>query len=349
MIYSSKQCFLYELQMSVDLVHLLFAIVSYVSLIILLREMVGPFHNDLVALTFLAFLQFLHLMLLILALCLQLSTLFCLYFGDRFLHSDSRFDFKHSFRIACLISSLSGSIVFCKVGAGFCNSTPFFFYLLDNTGMKTNAIRDKIYVPFLAIFFALVIAIQVSIERRKRKLIIADKLSKITASLAVNRLQFALTALQINTTVKDEKDLNIHKSSPCICFAENEKKNLRKNKHFEQKSFDSFTHKIFLRKFVGEKQKNLKKIPESQRVYSIQIEVKPSSFVIDFNYLSNFSQVKHQCVKRTQSCPEFTSLPNLGRHLRTPNSRKDIKQTRTLSIFLMIPTLMFFAQCFTWH
>ncbi len=121
--------------MSVDLhvVHLLFAITSFVILIILLREIVGPFHNVFVALTFLAFLQFLHLMLLILALCLQLSTLSYLYLGDRFLHSVIRFDFKHSYRIACFISSLSGSIFCCKVGAGFCNSTPFFFYLLDNT------------------------------------------------------------------------------------------------------------------------------------------------------------------------------------------------------------------------
>jgi hypothetical protein len=117
--------------------------------------------------------------------------------------------------------------------------------------MKTSAIRDKICVPFLAIFFILVISIQILIERRKRKLIIADKLSKITASLAVNRLQFALPALQINTPIKEAKNLNIYKSSPCICFAENE---MRKNKHFGQKSFDSFTHKIFSKKFVGEKQ-----------------------------------------------------------------------------------------------
>ena len=208
--------------MSVDLVHLLFAIVSYVILIILLREIVGPFHNVFVALTFLTLLQFLHLMLLL----LQLSTLSYLYLGDTFLHSNIRFYFKHSYRIACFISSLSGSIFCCKVGAGFCNSTPLFFYLLDNTGMKTSAIRDKICVPFLAIFLILMIAIQISIERRKRKLTIADKLAKITASLAGNRLQFALTALQINTPIKDAKNLNIHNSSPCICFAENE---MRKN------------------------------------------------------------------------------------------------------------------------
>jgi hypothetical protein len=82
--------------------------------------------------------------------------------------------------------------------------------------MKTNAIRDKICVPFLAIFLILVIAIQISIEGRKRKLTVTDKLAKITASLAGNRLQFALTALQINTPINDAKNLNIHKSSLCI-------------------------------------------------------------------------------------------------------------------------------------
>ncbi len=182
--------------------------------------------------------------------------------------------------------------------------------------MKTNAIRDKICVPFLAIFLILVIAIQISIEGRKRKLTVTDKLAKITASLAGNRLQFALTALQINTPINDAKNLNIHKSSLCIWFTENEMKN---NKNFGQKSFDSFTHKIFSNKFVGEKQNNLKKNPRFQKVFSFQIEVKPSSCVIDFETLSHICQVKHQSLKRTQSCPEFT---NFGRHLRKPNSNK---------------------------
>jgi hypothetical protein len=61
------------------------------------------------------------------------------------------------------------------------------------------------------------------------------------------------------------------------------------------------------------------------------------------NDLSHICQVKHQSLKITQSCPEFTSLPNFGRHLRKPNLKnKVLKQTRALSIFLMIPTLMLF-------
>ena len=328
--------------MSFDLVCVLLSIVLYVCLSVILREIVGPFHSVFVSLSVLAFLQLLHLMLLITALTVQLSSLSYLYFGDRFMSSAS-FDFKRIYRIGVLILSLSGTILFCKIGAGFCNSTPFFFYFLDNTGMKTDAIRDMVYVPFLATFFILVTAIQVFIERRKRKLTIADKLSKTVASSAVNRLKFAFMALHLKTPIEEkDKNFEIYKSSPCVCYEEEKMKQKENDKRIGQKSFDSFTHKIFSRKFVGERQNKTKKNPKSQTVYSIQIEVNPSTTFIKFDELPNFTQVRCKSLKKSNSCPEFKSLPDLSRNSRKLNLKKLLKQTRALSIFLMIPTMMLF-------
>jgi hypothetical protein len=187
-----KNCKVLTNRICSDLVKTVFLLVSFICSSVIICQLMGSFYNIIIVQMIMFLFQELHFLILIIALTLQLTTLFFLFFGEKIISGNKR-GVKCVYRISTLFTSLFGTFYFCAKESGFCSKIPLYYYFLDDTAHQQK--RDYVYSNIVVVNLVLILILQLAIQWQKRQLNHEDKLATITANSAKNRLRFVYSMM----------------------------------------------------------------------------------------------------------------------------------------------------------
>ena len=317
-------------QISADLALALFIFISSACWSIIYRELNGPFKNDNVILFIAAVIQEAHFLLLIIALCLQITTFLFFFFGQKMISwNKSQF---HMYRILALTTSIAGTVYYCKQKTGLFAKIPLYYYFFDNTADGRKLVL-KNYSYFLVSFMVLVSAMQIAIEWRKRQLKQKDQIAKARASEASQRLSLARVLTKFPTQSDKEKiqNSNVFSSMPSLTKTEND---VFKEQNQSRLFLYNFTwNSIDSTLAIDPKHASTRTTGRAKFIS----KVTPYPLNSDVPYIGKRSMF----LKKANSCPNLQNIlvqsEQKDKKLKSQNMAKVF--TRAISIFIVFPTL----------
>ncbi len=315
-------------ELSVDLARVLFAFITSACCSIIYREFYGPLKKEYVILFFAAIIQEVHLLLHIIALCLQITTFLFFFFGQKII-SWNKSQFQWAYRTFSITISIAGTVYYCQKKTGLFAKIPLYFYFLDDTADGRKLVLRN-YSYFLSIFMILVSGMQIAIEWKKRKLKQKDQVAKSRANEASQRLSLARIMTKLTAQKNSEKirNSNAFSSMPSLLMIDN----------------DVFIKpkQITFQKDIPWYSKNLTStLTPKHRTQTI---AKAKMFASKVSPYPLNSKVQYSgktiiLMKKANSCPNLQSLLLQSVDIKPISQNVAKAFTRAISIFIVFPTL----------
>lgn len=316
-------------ELSVDLARVLFAFITSACCSIIYREFNGPLKNKNVILFFAAIIQEVHLLLHIIALCLQITTFLFFFFGQKII-SWNKSQFQCAYRTFAITISIAGTVYYCHKKTGLFAKIPLYYYFLDDTADGRKLVLRN-YSYFLSTFMIVVSGMQIAIEWKKRKLKQKDQIAESRANEASQRLSLARVMTKLSAQKNKEKIRNykVFSSMPSLQMIDND-------------VFIKPDQSITFQEDLPWYSKNLTSTLTPK--YKTQAIAKAKMFSSKVSPYPLNSKVQYSSetiilMKKANSCPNLQSLLLQSVDIKPISQNVAKAFTRAISIFIVLPTL----------
>jgi len=279
--------------LQVDLAVITGFLILYYSLFLTIREITGPFTNELMVKVIMSIYQSLYFTVLSCTLSLQLIQVFSIFFAPTFNEwSDNLIVGTHRVFVAST-GFFIGTFI-CYLGGGMCRPSPLNLYFLQETNAITVFKQSKFSVIAMAIFVLVIIGCQISLEI-KRYLI--DKI-EMKADFIARSARRNINVANDRLTGQTILELGVENLPPQVrlVWQEHSVVNVNTNHHYIHRTLQQNPNHVF-----GQNQQDR----HSERIKSES----ENDNLDEENYLRNIS--RDQAVRIARYICIFGILPTL--------------------------------------
>jgi hypothetical protein len=271
--------------LQVDLAVITGLLILYYSLFLTIRELTGPFTNELMVKVIMSIYQSLYFTVLSCTLSLQLIQVFSIFFAPNFNDwSDDLIVGTHRVFVAST-GFFIGTFI-CYLGGGMCRPSPLNLYFLQETNVITVFKQSKFSVIVMAIFVLVIIGCQISLEVKRYLIDKIEMKADFIARSARRNINVAILELGVENLPPQVR----------LAWQEHSVVNVNTNHHYIHRTFQQNPNRIF-----GQNQQD----QHSERIKS------ESEYdnLDEENYLRNIS--RDQAVRIARYISIFGILPTL--------------------------------------